>query len=504
MSEGSSEDREGDALDEEIARDRREESDRKRRRILFAPPLIALAIAAWALGVSRPREVTAARVIAGGRPSAAPLHVRVQVIRGMPGFESVSPVAGVELRPYASSIVGRAERTDDQGVSEMIIDAPLPPEIAIEANLGGAFRKIGSLSLASLREADPKNGALAVRRTNASQRGELRVDVAPELGALAPPLTSSAWVRVRTSGGLPASGAKVSFTADGGLSADPPPVVVDAAGLARIDLAPIAAPVALTATAEREGKTGVFSGIVASVLAAPRPRSDGIVRSGSKTVELLSPSSRTSAYWDLFQSGVRIGGGRLSFDHGVATIALPNDLTGVVDLETNGSPLPPTADDLAHIATWPLVFAKDDVDAWGAVKTSPRFVDPIEPGGTLEGYGRAVAATLAFSPPALPPRAIVSDSLERELQREVRRGRRVRQFASFAVVGGGFLEVGLMMLLGVFGQGPTVADAMRELGEEAPAPTEKPSRRWLSVALTGLGIIALMFAALATMAWGMP
>ncbi len=499
-----SEDREGDALDEEIARDRREASERKRRRVLFAPPLIALGVAAWALSVSRPRDVVAARVIAGGRPAAAELHVRVQVVRGTPGFESVATVSGVELRPWASRVVGRAERTDDQGVSEMIIDAPLPPEIAIEANLDGAFNKVGALSVSKLREPDPKDGVLAVRRTNASQRGELRVDVAPELSVVSPPLTSAAWVRVRTSGGLPASGAKVSFTADGGLSADPPPVVVDAAGLARIDLAPIAAPVALTATAERDGKTGVFSGIIPSVLAAPRPRGDGIVRAGSKTVELLSPSSRTSAYWDLFRAGVRVGGGRLTFEHGVATIALPGDLTGVVDLETNGSPLPPSGDDLSHVATWPLVISTDDVDAWGAIKTSPRFPDPIDPGGTLSDYGRAVAATIAFSPPALPPRAIVSDALDNELRREVRRGRRVRQFASFAVVGGGFLEVGLMLFLGVFGAGPTVAEAMRELGEEAEAPAEKPSRKWLGVALTGFGIIALMFAALATMAWGMP
>ena len=67
------------------------------------------------------------------------------------------------------------------------------------------------------------------------------------------------------------------------------------------------------------------------------------------------------------------------------------------------------------------------------------------------------------------------------------------------------LEVGLMMFLGVFARGPSVADAMRELGDDVPHETvPNDSRRWLGVALTGFGIIALMFAALATMAWGMP
>jgi hypothetical protein len=68
-----------------------------------------------------------------------------------------------------------------------------------------------------------------------------------------------------------------------------------------------------------------------------------------------------------------------------------------------------------------------------------------------------------------------------------------------------------MMWLGVFGRGPTVAEAMRatatasvsERSDEAHED-DKASRKWLAAALTGLGIIALMFAALATMAWGMP
>jgi hypothetical protein len=248
----------------------------------------------------------------------------------------------------------------------------------------------------------------------------------------------------------------------------------------------------------------VFSGIVATVLAAPKPRGDGILAKGQKTLELWSPSSRTSAYWDLWQSGVRIAGGKLAFDRGVAMLTLPDNLSGVLDLETNGSALPPSERDLAHAATWPMVVATDGTDAWGAVKTSARFTDPITPGGTLDDYRRATVATLALAPPALPPRAFVSDGLEPELKRETLRGRRVRQFAGFAAVGGGLLEVGLMMWLGVFGAGPTVAERMHELGDETAEPAERPSRRLLSVALTGFGIIALMFAALATMAWGMP
>jgi hypothetical protein len=182
---------------------------------------------------------------------------------------------------------------------------------------------------------------------------------------------------------------------------------------------------------------------------------------------------------------------------------LPDGLSGVVDVEINTGPLPASADDLAHAATWPLVFAKDDVDAWGAVNVSPRFPERLTPAGTLADYGTAVVATIAFAPPSIPPRTIVADGLEPELRREARRGKTVRSAASAAVAGGLLVELGLMLWLGVFGRPPTVTDALREMGEDVPA--EKPDpRRWIGGLLTGIGIVALLFAAMAIMAWGMP
>lgn len=500
------EDPEGEALEREIAQDRAELRMRRRRRVLFLPPLVALAIAAWALGVSRPREVFGARVYAGGAPPAGqPLRVRVEVVRSVPGVEGAWAATGLTLRPFADGVRGRAEITDDRGISEVVVDAPLPPHVALEAEQpGGRFLPIGSLAIAELRPPDPKDGKLEVRRTGGATTGELKVNVAPELGALAPPVSGAVWIRVRDAKGAPVPGAVLGFQAEGGLAGDPAPAITDAGGLARVPLTPIAAPVVLTAKADKDAKTGSWSGIVGSVLGAPRPVSDGRALLGSKSIDLMASASHGSAYWDLWQGGVRIGGGRLAFAGGRASLPLPDGLSGVVDLETGSGPFPASAEDLGHAATWPLVFAKDDVDAWGTVATSPRFDDRFPSSGTLASYGTAVAATVAFAAPAIPPRVLVEDSLGPTVQREFARCRTVRRAASGAVVGGGLLEIGLMIALGVFGAPPSVADAMHEMGD-APKPKkdDRRGRQLVGILLAGVGIIALLFASLATMAWGL-
>ncbi|MBI2388220.1 MAG: hypothetical protein HYV09_01275 [Deltaproteobacteria bacterium] len=500
-------DPEGDALEREIQADREELRMRRRRRLLFAPPLVALAIAAWARGVSRPREVFGARVYAGAQsPPNQPLRVRVEVVRAVPGIEGAWAATGLALRPTADGVRGRAETTDDRGISEVVIDAPVPNSVTIEAQLpDGAFHPIGSLSPAALPPPDPKHGALSkVRRTGGTMSGELKVAVAPELGALAPPLSAAVWIRVRDAAGAPVAGAALAFVAEGGLSGDPAPATSDAGGLARVPVSPIAAPVVLTVQAQKGDKRGGWSGIVGSVLGSPRPTSDGRLLLGSKSIELMASASHGLAYFDLWRSGVRVGGGKVRFDGGRAMLPLPDGLDGVIDLEANPSPFPSSADDLAHAATWPLVLAKDEVDAWGAIATSPRFDEHVPSSGTIASYGAAVAATIAFAPPAVPARPLVSDGLKPGLTREFARGRAVRRAASAAVVGGGVLELGLMIALGVFAAPPTVEDAMHALGERPPSNSKARSKQLLGVLLAGIGIVALLFAALATMAWGMP
>lgn len=498
-----SEDREGDALDREIAHDKIDAKARARRRVLFIPPLLALGVAAWALAMSRPRDVYGARVIVGPKPLDGPLHARVQLFRATPGYEDASVVTGVEVRVLDNGARGRASSTDDRGVSEVVIDAPLPMTVTLEAKIHDRFQPVGSIPIATLPAPDPRRGILDVRRNGGAVTGDLRIDVASELGALAPPVRGAAWIRVRDKKGLAVPNAIVTVQADGGLSGEIAPTKTDAGGLARIPLIPIATPVALTVTAELADKKGSWSGIVGSVMGAPTPRGDGRLRVGQKTLDLISPSTHGSAYIDVWQNGVRIGGGKVALEGGYGSFPLPEGISGVIDVETSPSPHPASADDLAHAATWPLVIAKDDVDAWGAVAASPRFPERLTPAGTLADYGTAVVASIAFAPPAIPPRSIVADGLEPEMKREGRRGKTVRGAASVAVVAGGLAEFGLMLWLGVFGRPPTVADAMRELGEEVPKESESP-RRWLGVLLTGIGIVALLFASMAIMAWGMP
>lgn len=495
-------DPEGDALDREIAHDKHEVATRRKRRVLFVPPLFALGIAAWALALSRPRDVMGARAIVGPKPGPnAALHARIQLFRATPGIESASVVNGAELRIVADGARGRIDRTDDQGVAELVIDPPLPPSVTIEAKDGDRYRIVGTIDIAKLADAEPRAGILAVRRHGGAVTGDLRLEVGAELGALAPPIRGAAWVRV-TDKGLAVANAIVTTQVDGGVTGEVAPTKTDAGGRARIPLLPIASPVALTIKADFGEKHGTWSGIVGSVQGAPIPKGDGRLRVGSKTLELLAPSSHGSAYIDVWQSGVRIAGGKISLEGGFGSFPLPDGVSGVIDVETSSGPLPASAEDLGHAATWPLVIATDDVDAWGAISTSPRFPEPQRPAGTLADYGTAVAATIAFSPPSIPPRAIVSDGLPSEMLREGARGRAVRSAATAAVVGGGLIELGLMLWLGVFQNPVTVADAMRELGEDVPK--EKPSRRWVGLLLAGIGIVALLFAAMATMTRGMP
>lgn len=499
-------DPEGDALEREIAQDRVQLGLRRRRRVLFLPPLFALGVAAWALGVSRPREVFGARIYAGGLPGPQqPLRARVEVVRAVPGIEGAWASTSTVLRPVADGARGRADVTDDRGISELTIDAPLPPRVTVEAQLpDGRFSPIGELAIAALRPADPSDGKLALRRTSGAVTGDFKIAVAPELSALAPPVAGAVWIRVRDAKGAPIPAAAITLTAEGGLAGDPAPTVTDAGGLARVALTPIAAPIVLGAKVEKDGKTATWTGIVGSVLGAPRPTGDGRMALGARSVELVASASHGSAYWDLWQSGVRIAGGRVAFSGGRATIALPDGLAGVLDLETNAGPFPPSADDLNHAATFPLVLAKDDVDAWGTVSTSPRFEDVLPSSGSLASYGTAVAATIAFAAPAIPARVLVEDSIGRAVQREFARSRTVRRAATTAVIGGGLLELGLLFALGVLGAPPTVAEALHELGDAPKPKPQSRARQLVGFLLVGVGIIALIFASLATMAWGLP
>ena len=138
--------------------------------------------------------------------------------------------------------------------------------------------------------------------------------------------------------------------------------------------------------------------------------------------------------------------------------------------------------------------------------TSTRFTDRITPvGATLGGYGPAVAATLARAPLLVPRRALVRDSLPSALRAERARGVRVRRAGTFAVLGGGILEVALLGVLGVLSQG---RDAQAEidalLRDDGATVTRRSPRPSIAlVALAAFGAIVVVFSALGLMAWGL-
>jgi hypothetical protein len=494
-------DPEGEALEAEIAADRRNDRLRRRRFVLFAPPLVGLVVAAGALSAARPREVYGARAAIASAPAGEPLRFRAVLVRAVPGgpFDEgpigVRPATGASLRVRGpGGIVGRAEPTDEDGAAEIVIDPPVPPVFSLEADVGG-FREVARIGLAG--EAKPQ----VIARTITEAHGDLTIEIAPEGSVVAPPLPGALWVRVRDGKGAPAAGADVRFEAESGLAGDPAEVTTDGAGLARVPITPVATPVIVQA----RGRLGALSGRCHAVLGAVRgvaiPEGDGFV--AGRELTLLSPSSREVGYADLFRDGVRVGGARLRFSAGRARMPLPG--RGVFALETRTGPDP--IDDVAYVATVPIVVADDPVDGFAYLRASTRVPAATSPSGGLSGYRPALAASIAFAPAMIMAPPVAADGLARALSEERRRGKAVRRAAGGAIVGAGVAELGLMVLLGAFARPPNAIDAMRDLGEE-PAPAASISRsdrtRLAGIVACAIGIVVLLFSALVTMAWGLP
>jgi hypothetical protein len=64
-----------------------------------------------------------------------------------------------------------------------------------------------------------------------------------------------------------------------------------------------------------------------------------------------------------------------------------------------------------------------------------------------------------------------------------------------------------MIALGVVGKKRTIADELRDLDEEGATETRPASSPWtarvLAIVVSSIGLVVLVFAALATMAWGL-
>jgi len=507
------EDREGDALAAEIAADKAREAERRRRWLLYLPPIASLCVAAVALALARPRAVAGARAIVGGRPPAgSPLSFRTVVLRAVPGDEAPTPLPRMEVRIRGSSATARAQMTDDDGAAEIVVDPPLPPRIELEGRQqSDPWIRLAAVELASLPVPDPRDGVIAAKRNGGSGSGDLQVDAAPEKGALAPPLRGAAWVRVRRAG-LPVVGARVEISAEAGVTTEIVPAYTDVAGLARVEIVPDAPPVILSVKATKDTLSGTWRGAFGEVMGVPVPSGDGRIAGDTKVIELLATSSRPRAYVDLWKDGVRIAGGALKFERGpsdkgtgVAWFTVPAGVTGVCDLEVSSSPNPSSTEDLIHATSWPIVIASDAVDAWGALATSPRVEDRVAlPGASLSAYPAVVAATIARAPIAVPKREIVADGLKGALQREGVRVKNVRRAATFAILGGGLVELGLMIFLGVFTRPIAVEDELAAIEGGTVAKRAPTSRRFVALVVMAVGIVALIFAGLAIMAWGMP
>ncbi len=511
-------DPEGESLAAEIAADRRLAKESRRRFVLYLPPLASLVVAAAALALSHPRVVVAARIIGGAAPvkgSRASFAARAIVVQARPGDEGGEvTAAGIELRIGGAGAKGTASVSDDEGVAELSVEAPLPARFDVEGKLQGAFARLATVSIEALPPPDPSASLIPVKRTLGESKGELVIDVAPEHGALDPPEPGALWVHVRTQGGDAVAGANVELEGEAGLTENPKAASTDEAGLVKLVVEPSAPPILVHIHASKGAAVGDYHGAIGAYLGVPIPSAQ-LVAPDAGGVDFTGPRSLRRAFYDVFHDGLRVGGGVVVFPPSTGPlpvgvrIPLPREV-GLYDVEVSTSPMPSNTEDLIHAATFPVVAAADAIDAWAQL-TTPRIHDRISPAlGAPSTYPSVVAATLAAAPVAVPPRRVLADGLPAAMAFEVARIKRVRHGATFAIVGGGLVELGLMLGLGVFTTRRRVEDELRAMTSEGElsAVVDDQSRgnamRLAAIVVTSIGVIALVFAGLAIMAWGLP
>lgn len=493
------------------------------RLLPYGPPLAAVAIAGGAITIAHARPVYGARVIAGGRPDAgAPLTARAVVVRHDGG--GVGRIAQLEVRLRGDGVRGQASVTDEEGVTELRLEPPVPGAFALEGRVDGAWTELARVSLSAIPARDPRLGAVDEPRSSGRATGALAVAAAPERSALVPQVPSAAWVRVqrRDARGLsPVEGARLTVTGDAGVSLVQQAATTDVSGLARVAITAGAPPVMITVKAEKDGAEGRWEGTLGAVYATPYPAGDGALARGLSSIDVFAPTQLRRAYWDLWRDGVRVGGGAITFDAAhKGSVPLPPDAAGEHDLELGSSPDPQSSEELSHSIAWPLVIANDPVEGLAALLGDPRFDRAIPPPtGSLAPWSAALPATLAFARPAIPRREIVASGLEAAFAAEQARGVRVRRWAIVGIFAGALLEIAIVLQLGLLSPSARAdeeIEALARAGDEDEAgadqarsrgaPDEGPSkgpRKIASMVVGALGTVMLIFAALAVMAAGL-
>lgn len=483
------------------------------RWLPYAPPLAAVGVAAAAFAVAHARPVFGARILAGSRPDAgAPLTARAIVVRHDGG--GLGRIAQLEVRVRGDGVRGQASVTDEDGVSELRVEPPLPASFEVEGKLDGAWLPLAHVELSALPPLDPKLGMLDEPRSSGRSSGALVVAAAPERTALVPQVQGAAWVRVQrrdphaASGLQPVESARVTIVGDAGVSETQGSALTDAGGLARVRLTPGAPPVMITVKAEKDGLEGTWEGTLGAVYATPYPAGDGALATGLAAVDVIAPTSMRRGYWDLWRAGVRVGGGAIAFDAShKGAVPLPRDAAGAYDLELSSSADPQSSEDLSHAIAWPLVIAKDPVEGLSALLDDPRFDRAIPPPtGSLRPWGTALPATIAFARASIPRRDVVAYGLDAAFAVEQARGQRVRRWAMVAILAAALVEIAIVLQLGLFSRSAH-ADAEIDalLREDGAADERAPlrTRKLASMVVGALGIVALIFAALAIMAAGL-
>jgi hypothetical protein len=362
---------------------------------LLALPVLTVAVVALALlTAAAPRPFRAARIW-GGPTDGARLSLRVEVVDVI---ESSGEVVERPLPDGKAVLLIRAGRfeaarpltLDAEGAAEVALDVPETKEPLVASVVQGenpiALGRIGLEGARWAKAAKRRGGFI-----DGHGSGGHEVRVAPERGAFAVPFEEGLVVEVSRAGNAVA-GASLVVEATGGRVV-PREARTDAHGRARFSLTPEEHALGLNVVvSEGDVRTEASFGLPI-VPGALRARLLG----GALVVE--SPVPRDVAYYALVTEGVRLAGGRITFEANGAT-----DISARVPLPV--LPLPPShavvssERDLRSAAAvgWPLGVPPDGTPATTFDAVDALLLDGRTLGAARENSrrGRVRWATVAF------------------------------------------------------------------------------------------------------------
>ncbi len=345
------------------------------RSLLYALPLLTVAVVSYALfvvGTTRP--FAGARVFGGPTEGAQHLSLRVSAIESYRGIESPLDVTEVlvEARLSDGRAVSNTAAVDERGSSSVVLEfagKPVHGSVHIRVSSGASRLADGEVELSTdewTKRARDLGGWLA----GGSRSGSLTVQVAPGRAAMAVPFEKPLLVEVQD-GARPVDGAEITLEPDGvSIRKGDEKKVTDRSGRAIVFVTPREHIVSLRVKARAGKAQGSWFGRLPIVPGAL----DARLEDNALVVE--SPVPQDLAYWSVIGKAQSIARGSVKLgDDGRARVPLSNLPSGPLWAMVSGEP----ELDSASTVGWPL----GDLDPDAEPLRSRVVVDPLLLDGTL-------------------------------------------------------------------------------------------------------------------------